>query len=73
LKTLLTLAALLLLFWILRQLWRRHLATHRGSPPSVKQMVPCAHCGLYLPQDEAISQNGRYYCCTEHRDAASRT
>jgi uncharacterized protein len=32
------------------------------------RMVQCATCGLYLPEQEAISHQGRYYCSQSHRD-----
>jgi len=31
-------------------------------------MVQCATCGLYLPEQEAISHHGKYYCSQPHRD-----
>jgi hypothetical protein len=30
--------------------------------------VQCAACGLYLPEREAISHQGKYYCSASHRD-----
>lgn len=34
-----------------------------GSPPAVMdQMVPCAHCGTYVPSKIAVSQKGLYFC-----------
>jgi uncharacterized protein len=33
-------------------------------------MVTCGHCGLYLPQTEAIVEGDRYFCCAEHRQRA---
>ena len=32
------------------------------------RMVQCATCGLYLPEQEAISHQGKYYCSQSHRD-----
>ena len=35
-------------------------------------MVECAHCGLHLPQKDAVtSTQGRFYCSAEHRQTAS--
>lgn len=34
-----------------------------------KPMTACAVCGTYVPEDEALVKNNKYYCCTEHRDA----
>lgn len=30
-------------------------------------MVRCVHCGLFLPEDEAIAATGKWFCCEEHR------
>lgn len=31
-------------------------------------MVPCAHCGVYIPQSEAVlSASGAVFCDEEHR------
>ncbi|MEX8517494.1 MAG: PP0621 family protein [Leptothrix sp. (in: b-proteobacteria)] len=33
-------------------------------------MVSCCHCGMHLPEQEAVSDaEGRFYCCAAHRDA----
>ena len=38
----------------------------RGSGPQA--MVSCAHCGLHLPQPDAVEgEGGRHYCSAEHR------
>ncbi len=29
-------------------------------------MVPCAHCGLHVPKEEAFRKGERYYCSKEH-------
>ncbi|MEX8193301.1 PP0621 family protein [Comamonas guangdongensis] len=44
------------------------------APPNKPQtMVACAHCGLHLPQAEAVSDGaGRFFCSLEHRQAAAR-
>ena len=39
--------------------------TRRRAP---QPMVSCAHCGLHLPQPDAVEgEGGRHYCSTEHR------
>lgn len=38
--------------------------------PASEQMVNCSHCGLYLPQNEAIADGDRFFCCAEHRRRA---
>ncbi|MCO5101506.1 MAG: hypothetical protein M9885_11545 [Burkholderiaceae bacterium] len=32
-------------------------------------IVPCAHCGLFVPASDAIRDDGRDYCSAAHRDA----
>jgi uncharacterized protein len=39
-----------------------------GQPPQAQAMVACAHCGLHLPQPDAVEgESGRHYCSVEHR------
>ena len=47
-------------------------ASHNGSArrrtPGPQPMVSCAHCGLHLPQSDALEgEGGRHYCSAEHR------
>jgi uncharacterized protein len=40
----------------------------RRRPPGPQPMVSCAHCGLHLPQPDALEgEGGRHYCSAEHR------
>ena len=32
-----------------------------------ERMVPCSHCGINLPESEALAAGERYFCCDEHR------
>jgi uncharacterized protein len=42
----------------------------RPRPPrgeaQPEKMTSCAHCGLYFPASEAVSADGRDYCCPAH-------
>lgn len=41
--------------------------------PGPQAMVSCAHCGLHLPQPDALEGEGsRHYCCAEHRRLGPR-
>lgn len=40
------------------------------APATPSNMVGCAHCGLHLPQEEAVTGEKGLYCSTEHRSAA---
>ena len=46
-----------------------------GKPRSAKRthskpgnMVQCAQCGVFVPENEAFERDGRRYCSREHRD-----
>ena len=56
----------LILFWLFRRPERRNRTTERTS----ERMVPCARCGVYLPESESIPDGAVHYCCAEHRLAA---
>ena len=43
-------------------------AASEAAKPS--EMVTCAHCGIHLPHDEAVTGEKGVYCSTEHRTAA---
>lgn len=62
--------ALLIIFaagmaWrLLRALARPASAPHRNGKI---RMVKCAVCDLYVPENEAEHDNGRFYCSSSHR------
>jgi len=41
----------------------------RKPKPPIDHMVRCGKCGLHVPQQEAIQDGDRYYCCQEHHDS----
>ena len=47
-------------------IWRRREERRAKQSRSAMNMVSCDNCGIHLPQSEAISHEGRYYCCKEH-------
>lgn len=69
---------LFLLLVILAVLWAIQRGQNRNKPVSRKDsapatpanMVSCAHCGIHLPQEEAVKGEKGLYCGTEHRAAA---
>ena len=74
-KYLLLLVLILLLLWA----FKRGRGANKPPPPappdkpaepSTSEMVSCAHCGIHLPQEEAVSGQKGLYCSTEHRTAA---
>lgn len=60
---------LALAIWIGWLAWRRLSVPESSNPPSkpVHAMVRCRHCGLHIPENEAIRDGGAVYCSEEHR------
>lgn len=63
--------ALAVIVAIIKRLWR---ASH---PPAARtkefgRMVRCAHCGIFIPEQEALPQGEDYYCSRAHLDAGKR-
>ena len=57
--------------WLAVQLLRRLLGLReprpsQSAPSAVPRMLPCAYCGVHVPEDEAVTRAGRAYCSTEH-------
>ncbi|HKJ76077.1 MAG TPA: PP0621 family protein [Gammaproteobacteria bacterium] len=71
---LIRLIAIALVIWITITLWRRHVQSRKvrksSRRPRVTAMVRCDHCGVHVPQQEAVRSGDRSYCSREHRDAA---
>lgn len=42
------------------------------QPPPSQAMVACAHCGTYVPANEAITDGKQHFCCREHQRLAQR-
>lgn len=77
-----------LLFWIVVAVigylaWRFVQVSQRRSEWAARKpessggsgeeaMRRCEVCGIHLPESEAVSARGHYYCCVEHRDEAGR-
>jgi uncharacterized protein len=75
-KYLLVLGVVLFAIW----LWRHNRATETRNqeaqrpppqphPPAVPNMVACAHCGVHLPQPDAVAGQRGHYCSQAHRQA----
>jgi len=45
---------------------RRRAVGEEDRPAASEEMVPCAVCGLHVPQGEARKENHAFYCCEEH-------
>lgn len=64
---------LALVVWLIYRMVSRMLTKPRNGKPSTPElgtnMVRCAHCGIHLPENEAIYRDGQPYCSKEHRDS----
>ena len=64
---------ILLLLWVIWSLARKTLAALRPPPPppagQAQPMVRCLHCGVHVPEQEAIWREERTFCSHEHHQA----
>ncbi|MFH1604157.1 MAG: PP0621 family protein [Pseudomonadota bacterium] len=67
---LLLLILLAIAVWWLAKGFRRNDRNKDASGAAPERMVRCSHCGLYLPQREAVVEGDRFFCCVEHRRLA---
>jgi uncharacterized protein len=65
-KLLLLLIAAVVIYSVLRGMVRRGGSSARSAPPA-ERMVACGHCGINMPESEALESRGRFYCSEEHR------
>jgi uncharacterized protein len=71
----LVLLGVIVLAWVLFFKGRRKPppVERRDAPPPLAAMVACTHCGLHLPQADALfDAAGRPYCGEAHRLAGPR-
>ena len=69
-KYLIWLLVILLAIWAFKRSRRVNAdatQTKPLAPPT--NMAVCLHCGIHLPQDEAVTGGKGLYCSTEHRAA----
>ena len=65
-----------LVVWLLIRMLRNWMDRKAVKPaPKAEQIdtvVRCAHCGLHIPQQEAVQVGDQYYCSKEHSMAHRR-
>jgi uncharacterized protein len=69
-KYLLLILAVLALVWLLRGARRRVEPPSTSQPPATaaaQPIVACRHCGVHLPQHEALPGRGGVFCGEAHR------
>ncbi len=54
------------IWWIRQQRKPDQPSTKKSGPQT---MVPCAHCGTHVPEDDAIRGARGLYCSAVHRDS----
>lgn len=64
---LLFLFAIVSVVYLLLKSYRKHLPPEQSAQSG--NMVQCAHCGLYLPEEESVRVGEQRFCCAAHRDA----
>lgn len=63
-----------IVIWLLRASARRRTTVPpKAQAKSLQVIVPCAHCGVHLPRQQAVAgAEGRLYCTDAHRIAHER-
>jgi uncharacterized protein len=67
-RLLLILILIAIVILALRRLKRSASRPNVRKETATGRMVQCAACGLYLPEQEALMHQGKYYCSQSHRD-----
>jgi uncharacterized protein len=71
-KFLVLILAVVALLWLLRSSRRSAKPpppARPAAPDELQAMVSCAHCGIHLPQNEALPGRGGVFCGEPHRTA----
>jgi len=66
--------AIFLLIWLAYGFFRRQMKLHQQTQQQVKQkkrypikdVKPCALCGLHIPENESIKKDELYFCSYQH-------
>lgn len=64
---------LLVIAAIVWRMWQKRSAPRAAAPRAdtpPERMVPCARCGVLMPESDSLAHGGRHYCCEAHRRAA---
>lgn len=73
LRLLLLIILALLVYRLTRRWLDRKTALRRAQTRDKGRMLACAHCGTYVPEQDAVRDGENSYCCPAHRDAHRRT
>ncbi len=67
---LLRIIIILIGLWLVLQIIKRALTARQSPSPNsspIAKMISCDHCGVHVPESEAIRDDNNLYCCEEHR------
>ena len=67
-RFLLIVVAVWLAIMIARQLLRSDRSTASPRQLPERDMVRCTECGLHVPRNEAVEDQGRFYCSQRHHE-----
>lgn len=59
---------LVVLLWLGFRIYKLFQAKKQNTltPPKTMDMVSCATCGIHIPTNEALKDDGKYYCSRNH-------
>ena len=69
---LVTVVAILWLAWFFFKRFQQNMLERKQSKKKetpVSNVKECAVCGVHVPETEALSHNGRYYCSIAHKSS----
>ncbi len=66
-RTLLIIIVLALIVVIAKRLWQTPPPSKKSSREAGK-IVQCAHCGIFIPEQEALTRGEHCYCSQAHLD-----
>lgn len=66
-RGLIILAALVIIYLLVKRLIGSKLATQNKTPSPSKNMLQCAECGTFIPKNEAIIESEQSFCCKQHQ------
>lgn len=62
-----------LVIWLLFRLYQRFIKGRSSQKQGTRQidgdMVRCKHCGIHIPESEAIKNGDHHYCSRAHLEA----
>lgn len=65
---LLVVVAIAIGIWRSRRAAEENASVRSAQPLALPQnMLACAHCGIHLPQAEALMVGEHAYCCADHQ------